>query len=82
MALLNPGVEIIEIDASTIVPTVSNSIGVFCGDFDKGPVGTYLLITSIDELISFYGKPSNTNYNDWYQAYNFNMTNRMSERVA
>ena len=71
MALLSPGVEVLEIDASTIVPTVSNSIGVFCGDFDQGPVGTYLLITNVEELITYFGKPSNSNYNQWYQAYNF-----------
>jgi hypothetical protein len=71
MALLSPGVEIVEIDASGIVPTVSNSIGVFCGTFTKGETGTYRLITNTDELVSFYGYPTNTNYNEWYQAYNF-----------
>lgn len=60
-----------EIDASQISPTVSNSIGVFGGDFSKGPVEAYTLITTVDELISFYGYPTDKNYNDWYQAYNF-----------
>ncbi len=71
MALLSPGVEITEIDASAIVPTVSNSIGIFSGNFSKGPVSDYTLVTNTDELESFYGLPTNTNYNDWYQAYNF-----------
>lgn len=69
--MLSPGVFVTEIDASTIVPTVSNSVGVFAGNFVKGPVDTYTLITSVADLISFYGEPTNTNYNDWYQAYNF-----------
>ena len=69
--MLSPGIFIEETDVSTIVPTVSNSIGVFGGQFAKGPVGTYKLITSVDELISNYGLPSNTNYNDFYQAWNF-----------
>jgi hypothetical protein len=68
---LSPGVKVTEIDASTIAPTVSNSIGVFSGNFKKGPVGSYLLITTVDELIDNYGLPDNENYNDWYQAYNF-----------
>ena len=68
---LSPGVFVQEIDASTIVPTVSNSIAVFSGNFDKGAVDAYTLITSVSDLISFYGYPSNTNYNDWYQAYDF-----------
>lgn len=69
--MLSPGVFVTEIDASTIVPTVSNSIGVFSGNFVKGPVGTYTLITSVADLITFYGYPTNSNYNDWYQCYNF-----------
>lgn len=68
---LSPGVFLEEVDASTIVPTVSNSICVFSGDFSQGPVGTYTLITSVSDLISYYGYPTNLNYNDWYQAYNF-----------
>lgn len=69
--MLSPGVYITEIDASQIVPTVSNSVAVFSGNFHQGPVNKYQIITSVDELITFYGKPSNVNYNDWYQAYNY-----------
>jgi hypothetical protein len=69
--MLSPGVFVTEIDASTIVPTVSNSVGIFAGDFVKGPVGSFTLITSVADLITFYGKPTNKNYNDFYQAYNF-----------
>lgn len=69
--MLSPGVFVEEIDASTIVPTVSSSVGVFAGNFIKGPVGEYSLVTSVDELISKYGKPTDVNYNDFYQAYNF-----------
>ena len=69
--MLSPGVFVTEIDASTIVPTVSNSVAVFSGDFVQGPVDTYTLITSVSDLLSFYGKPTNSNYNDFYQAYNF-----------
>jgi len=69
--MLSPGVFVTEINASTIVPTVSSSVGVFCGDFVKGPVGAYTLITTVAELINFYGNPTNFNYNDFYQAYNF-----------
>jgi hypothetical protein len=69
--MLSPGVFVTEIDASTIVPTVSNSIGVFAGDFVKGPGEAFTLITSVADLITYYGEPTNTNYNDFYQAYNF-----------
>ena len=62
---------ITEIDASQIVPTVSNSVAVFSGNFHQGPVNKYQIITSVDELITYFGKPSNENYNDWYQSYSF-----------
>jgi len=69
--MLNPGVYIQEVNASTIVPTVGSSVGVFAGDFMKGPVGVETLITSVQDLLTFYGGPTNANYNDFYQAYNF-----------
>lgn len=69
--MLSPGVFLEETDSSAIAPTVSNSIGVFSGDFTQGPIDQYLLITTVDELISYYGYPTNVNYGNWYQAYNF-----------
>ena len=71
MSLLSPGVEVIEIDASQIAPTVSNSIACYAGDFDQGPIGVYMLITSEAELVSYYGKPTKINYNDWMQCASF-----------
>jgi len=71
MALLSPGVQVVEIDASAIVPTVSNSVAVFGGSFEKGPVGKYSLITNEAELVNFYGYPRSWNYNDFYQCANF-----------
>ena len=69
--MLSPGVFIEEIDASTIVPSVSMSVATFGGEFTKGPTGSYMLITSVDDLIDFYGLPTDENYNQWYQCYNF-----------
>lgn len=71
MALLSPGVEIAEIDASTIVPTASNTIGVFCGHFHKGPVNQRVLITDPNDLIAIFGEPTDENYNDFFQVFNF-----------
>lgn len=69
--MVSPGVYVTEVDASEIVPTVSSSTTVFGGDFTKGPVEKYTEITSVDDLIEFYGLPTNDNYNDWYQCYNY-----------
>lgn len=69
--LISPGVYISEYDQSQIVPTVSNSVGVFGGNFLKGPIGTFSFVTSTAVLEEIYGKPTDSNYNDWYQASNF-----------
>lgn len=44
---------------------------VFAGDFQKGPVGTALAITSHDELVTHFGLPTDKNYNDFAQVYRF-----------
>ena len=54
-----------------MVSSTSSSIGVFAGDFVKGPVGAYTLINTSQELEDYYGKPNDNNYNDWYQVYNY-----------
>jgi hypothetical protein len=71
MAMLSPGVEVKEIDLSLRVDAVSNSIACFGGIFNKGPVGDRFLITSVDSFIDYFGYPTNSNFNDWYQVYNF-----------
>lgn len=69
--MLSPGVYTEEYDNSQIAPTVSTSICAFSGNFKIGPVGSYTLNTSVDDLIANHGYPDNENYNDWFQAYNF-----------
>ena len=70
-AMISPGVEILEIDASAIVPTIGASVAVFGGSFVKGPTGVYTLITNATELVGFYGAPTNKNYNEFFQCKTF-----------
>jgi len=69
--MLSPGVYVTEIDASAIVPTVSNAVAVFSGSFVKGKCEGYTLVTNSVELEGFFGKPTNKNYNDFYQCKTF-----------
>ena len=71
MEMLSPGVYVHEEDRSQIVASSSSSVGVFGGDFVKGPIGAYKLINTVDELENYYGKPTSANQNDWYQVYNY-----------
>jgi len=68
---MSPGVQVNEIDLSIVVPVLGNATAAFAGVFTKGPSDKYLLITNPEELIQYYGMPTNDNYNDWFQCYNF-----------
>ena len=68
---LSAGVYVQETDASTIVPSVSNNVGFFAGNFHSGPVDQPYVITTRKELIDTFGLPSDANYNEWFQASKF-----------
>lgn len=71
MAMLSPGVEVREVDLSLAPSVAGSSFAIFCGDFEKGPAESIVLITSVQQFIDVFGKPNNQNYNHWYQVYNF-----------
>lgn len=60
-----------EIDLTTVIPTVSTTEGGIVIPASWGPVGERTLIESADELVSTYGKPTVTNYEEWFTASNF-----------
>ncbi len=55
---LSPGVNVSEIDLTTVVPSVSTTAGAFAGDFMWGPAGKVKLVTHETELVSYFGEPS------------------------
>lgn len=69
--MLSPGVYVHEEDRSQVVASSSSSVGVFAGDFVKGPIGAYKLINTLEELEGYYGKPTPKNQNDWFQVQNY-----------
>lgn len=68
---LSPGVYGTEIDLTSSVPSVATGITAFAGVFTKGQAFKRTLVTTVDDLVSYFGTPTDTNYNDWYQCYNF-----------
>ena len=50
--LKSPGVLVKEIDLTTIVPSVSTSIGAIAGAFEKGPVGSIVTLGTEDDLVA------------------------------
>jgi len=52
---VSPGVEVKEIDATSVVPAVSTSIGGFAGSFNWGPVEEIVTVGSEKELAAKFG---------------------------
>lgn len=68
---VSPGVNISEIDLTTVVPAVSTTEGAFSGVFRWGPVDTRVLIDSENSLVSRFGRPTNFNAETFFTASNF-----------
>ena len=75
---LSPGVNVTEIDLTTVVPAVASTDGAIAGIFNWGPVGTRQLIDSESKLVNIFGKPTSNNAETWFTASNFlSYTNRL-----
>lgn len=68
---LSPGVQVIEKDFTSIIPVVSASTGAICGPFLWGPVNDPIRISSENELVNLFGKPTSANFASWFTASNF-----------
>jgi hypothetical protein len=56
--LVSPGVEVNEIDMTNIIPALSTSIGAYAGQFNWGPIGRIVTVSSEAELASTFGAPT------------------------
>ena len=68
---LSPGVNVSEIDLTTIVPSVPTSIGAFAGIFQWGPIDEIVTISDEVNLVDRFFKPYSDNYEYWFSAANF-----------
>ena len=68
---VSPGVNVSEIDATTVVPSVSTSTGALAGAFQWGPIDVARQVSSEDELVQVFGKPDSTTYLTFFTAANF-----------
>jgi hypothetical protein len=68
---VSPGVNVTEIDLTTIVPGISTTTGAIAGVFKWGPVGDRVLITNETNLVNTFGKPNANNYETFFTAANF-----------
>lgn len=68
---VSPGVNVSEIDLTTVVPAVATTTGAIGGLFRWGPVEQIVLVDSEDTLSNRFGKPTNYNAETFFSASNF-----------
>lgn len=68
---VSPGISISEIDLTTVVPATSTTVGAIAGVFRWGPVGVRSLVTSENDLVRKFGKPSSINPETFFTAASF-----------
>jgi hypothetical protein len=68
---VSPGVNVSEIDLTTVVPAVSTTEGAFAGQFRWGPVEQRVLVDTEDRLVNIFQKPTSDNAEDFFTAANF-----------
>jgi phage tail sheath protein FI len=68
---LSPGVNVSEIDLTTIVPSVGTTEGAYAGRFAWGPINKIVTISNEIELVSTFGKPDSSTYLDYFTCANF-----------
>jgi phage tail sheath protein FI len=68
---LSPGVQVTETDLTSIIPSVATSTGGFAGKFVWGPVLSPTQITSENQLVQRFGKPTNDSAQSFFTAANF-----------
>ena len=68
---LSPGVNVSEIDLTTIVPAVATTDGAVAGVFRWGPIEQRVLVDSESALATRFGKPTNLNAETWLTAASF-----------
>jgi hypothetical protein len=68
---VSPGINVSEIDLTTIVPAVSTTEGAIAGCFRWGPCEKVQLIDNESKLAARFGKPTDYNPETWFTAANF-----------
>jgi phage tail sheath protein FI len=68
---LSPGVNVSEVDLTTVVPSVATTVGGFAGNFNWGPVDEIVTINNEVQLVERFGKPDSNTYTSFFTAANF-----------
>ena len=68
---LSPGVNVSEVDLTTVVPSTATTIGGFAGNFNWGPVNEIITISNEVQLVEKFGKPDSNTATSFFTTSNF-----------
>jgi hypothetical protein len=68
---VSPGVNVSEVDKTTVVPSILTTAGAFVGSFSWGPANKRILIDNEDTLRTVFGKPDANTFVSYYTASSF-----------
>ena len=68
---ISPGVNVSEIDLTTVVPATSTTDGGFVGVFRWGPLNDIVLLGDENGLVKSFGKPDDDTATSFFTAANF-----------
>ena len=68
---LSPGVNVSEVDLTTVVPSVLTTAGAFAGNFAWGPANKVILIDNELSLSKTFGKPNSNSATSFFTASSF-----------
>lgn len=68
---VSPGVNVSEIDLTTVVPAIATTEGGIAGSFRWGPVEQPVLISTEDQLVDVFGTPKSDDAVTFFTASNF-----------
>lgn len=68
---MSPGVNVTEVDLTTVIPSVATTEAAIGGVFRWGPVEKRVLVSNENELVAQFGKPTNLNAETFFTAANF-----------
>lgn len=68
---ISPGVNVSEVDLTTVVPSVSTTAGAYAGQFQWGPVNKRTLVTHETDLVNRFSEPDSNTATSFFSAANF-----------
>lgn len=69
--LVSPGINVSEFDLTTIIPSIPTTVGALGGVFRWGPVGNTTLVSSQQQMVTWFLPPTNFNAETFFTGSNF-----------